>query len=59
MNRQRLENLTKTLEIFPGHDFFSGKLAGILLSASEKEIIAHDELNQGKLEDFSDVLLFL
>ncbi|MCM2284297.1 MAG: hypothetical protein NDI81_05925 [Desulfobacula sp.] len=59
MNRHHLENLTRALEIFPGHESFSASLAGILLSACEKDTITHDGLNQGKLLDFSDVLLFL
>lgn len=59
MHRLQLENLTRALEIFPGHEPFSENLAGILLSACEKDTITHDGLNQGKLQDFSDVLLFL
>ena len=59
MNRLHLENLTRALEIFPGHEPFSESLAGILLSACEKATITHDALNQGRLQDFSDVLLFL
>jgi hypothetical protein len=31
MNRLHLENLTKALEIFPGHDAFLGKPAGLFM----------------------------
>jgi len=59
MNRLHLENLTRALKIFPGHEPFSESLAGILLRACEHATITHEGLNQGKLQDFSDALVFL